>query len=59
MSRVKAWRRPNEDNPSWRVVVAREASPQLDRLLELAGNYDMTAEEIEAQRQSWARQDKD
>lgn len=57
--RVKAWRVPNEDRPGWRTIVARHSKAgnlPLSELLILAQGYRMTDQEIEAQRQSWARQ---
>lgn len=55
--RVKAWRRPNEDSPVWRIIVARLPEEYTLRyLLEMARGYKMTDEEIAEQRASWARQ---
>ncbi len=49
---------------SWRAKVDKETKRigralTLDELLALAKTHNMTPEEIEAQRRSWARQDKD
>lgn len=51
-------------DPNWKETVRAEQlrvgrALTLDELLNLARPYKMTAEEIEAQRQSWARQDMD
>lgn len=50
--------------PSWKDIVSMERAKlgrdlTLDELLLLAKDYKMTPEEIEVQRQSWARQDMD
>ncbi len=49
---------------TWRELVQKEQerlgrTMTLDELLVVARTYEMTPEEIEEQRQSWARQDKD
>lgn len=55
---------PHPRAPIWKDLVAEARSKRgrdltLDELIDLARPYRMTPDEIEAQRQSWARQDMD